>query len=441
MLRDQFTSERKTQDVIDTTAELENTTEASIELFALFLRFVAEKLASEPQSSAAHTALLLIALKHFTSSYLSEQDLHKVVTAFDTDVRKTVLTSYYFALATLEEKGVSVPRAPASALLEAAKDGQTSIYALFGGQGTNEVYFDELQTLYDVYKPYVAPFISTITQNVFLPLSAAYASTNYYAYGLDVLSWLTGAIERPPVAYLASIPISYPLIALTQLVQYLVVYRVANITPDELRKRLSGATGHSQGLGSAIAIAASTTHKSFLENTEKVLTWSFFSALRGQEAFPLLSLEPSIIKDSIDGGEGTPSPMLSVAGLLLKDLERHIKKTNEHLPENSQLHVSLHNGSKAFVVTGPARALWGLVTSLRKVKAPSGLDQSKVPFSQRKPVFTVRFLVVNVPYHSKYLEGLTEKVYQDMGGEELWTQADLSIPVYNTEDGTPHCSF
>ncbi len=96
----------------------------------------------------------------------------------------------------------------------------------------------------------------------------------------------------------------------------------------------------------------------------------------------------------------------------------------------------MNNGLKAFVVTGPAHALWGLVTSLRKVKAPSGLDQSKVPFSQRKPVFTVRFLVVNVPYHSKYLEGLTEKVYQDMGGEELWTQANLSIPVYNTEDGT-----
>ncbi len=150
-----------------------------------------------------------------------------------------------------------------------------------------------------------------------------------------MLSWLTGAAE-PSIAYLASIPISYPLIALTQLVQYLVVFRVANLTPDELRKHLSGSTGHSQGLGPALAIAASTTHQSFFENTEKVLTWSFFSSLRGQEAFPLLALEPSIIKDAIEGGEGTPSPMLSVTGLVLKDLESHIKKTNEHLPQNSE---------------------------------------------------------------------------------------------------------
>ena len=126
--------------------------------------------------------------------------------------------------------------------------------------------------------------------------------------------------------------------------------------------------------------------------------------------------------------------MLSVTGLVLKDLESHIKKTNEHLPANSQLQVSLHNGPKAFVVTGPSRALYGLVTSLRKIRAPSGLDQSKVPFSQRKPVFSVRFLVVGVPYHSKYLEGLTDKLMEDLG-EELWTPQDLGMPVYNTEDG------
>lgn len=240
VLRDQFVADRKTQDTIDTTAQLENDTEASVELFALFLRYIAEKLDSEPHSTTARTALLLIALKHFTSLYLAEQDVHKATAAFDTDVRKIVLTSYYLAVSTLEQKGVVVPRAPVSALLEAASKGNASIYALFGGQGTNEVYFDELQSLYDTYKPFVAPFIAAITTNVLLPLTTAYASTNYFAYGLDVLSWLTGSAERPPVAYLASVPISYPLIALTQLVQYLVVCRAANLTPGELRKRLSG---------------------------------------------------------------------------------------------------------------------------------------------------------------------------------------------------------
>lgn len=347
------------------------------------------------------------------------------------------MSAYYFALATLEKKGVSVPRAPVSALLQVAEKGEAAIFALFGGQGTNEVYFDELQNLYDIYTPYVAPFVAAMTNDILIPLATAREDTNYYSYGLDVLSWLTGAAPRPPVSYLASIPISYPLIALTQLVQYLVVFRAANLTPGELRSRLAGTTGHSQGLGSAIAISASSTLESFFENSAKMLKWSFFSALRGQEFFPVLAVEPSIVKDAIEGGEGAPTPMLSVAGLLLKDLEVHVKQTNSHLPENSQLQISLHNAQKVFVVTGPPRALYGLVTSLRKIKAPSGLDQSKIPFSQRKPVFNMRFLVVNVPYHSQYLEGATKKlIEEDFGGEELWTPKDLAIPVYNTEDGT-----
>jgi len=149
-----------------------------------------------------------------------------------------------------------------------------------------------------------------------------------------------------------------------------------------------------------------------------------------------ISLEPSIVQDAIDGGEGQPSPMLSITGLPLKDLEPHVKKTNSHLPDNSKLTLSLHNGPRAFVITGPSRSLYGLVINLRKIRAPNGLDQSKIPFSQRKPVFSVRFLVVGVPYHSKYLDGAGEKLcVDDLGGEELWKPADLLIPVYHTEDG------
>ena len=98
--------------------------------------------------------------------------------------------------------------------------------------------------------------------------------------------------------------------------------------------------------------------------------------------------------------------------------------------------MSLYNGLKTFVVTGPPKALFGLVTSLRKVWAQSGVDQSKTLFSQRKPVFSIKVLLVGVPYHSKYLDGVTDTVAgEDLEGEELWEAEDLKIPVYNTEDG------
>jgi fatty acid synthase subunit beta len=53
-------------------------------------------------------------------------------------------------------------------------------------------------------------------------------------------------------------------------------------------------------------------------------------------------------------------------------------------------------------------------------------------------VFSVRFLVVNAPYHSDYLATATERLCaEDLGGEELWTAKELGIPVHITE-GSKH---
>ncbi|WAQ87288.1 hypothetical protein PtA15_8A192 [Puccinia triticina] len=106
--------------------------------------------------------------------------------------------------------------------------------------------------------------------------------------------------------------------------------------------------------------------------------------------------------------------------------------------------VSLFNGPKAFVVTGHPRTLLGLVSLLKKSKADPGLDQSKVPFSKRLPVFSMRFLPIGVPYHSHHLEGCVARILRPVaeGGigaeeSEWWEshRASLGCPVYNTETG------
>jgi fatty acid synthase subunit alpha, fungi type len=439
VLKDEFTHNQSQRDDLDTTAQLENEAEATVELSARFLTHVAKSITKDPQSIHARTALLLNVLKYFTSTYLTTKDIHSLTSTFDIDTRKTVLSAYFLSIAALKAQDIdaSIPKQPESVLLTAALSNKASVFALFGGQGTNEVYFDELQNLYEIYNPFVAPFVQTLTEDVLVPLVAKEEASTCYAFGLDVASWLSGATARPAVPYLASVPVSFPLIGLTQLVQYLVVCYVANLTPGELRSRISGATGHSQGIVSAVVIAASGTFEEFAENSRKAIKWLLYSGLRGQQAFPVTSVEPSIVHDAVAGGEGIPSPMLSIAGLTLKELQPHVSQTNQHLPATSQLHVSLHNGPKTFVVTGPSKALFGLVTSLRKIRAQSGLDQSKTPFSQRKPVFSIRFLLVGVPYHSDYLDGAADTVVEeDLEDEELWEAKDLKIPVYNTEDGT-----
>ena len=44
-------------------------------------------------------------------------------------------------------------------------------------------------------------------------------------------------------------------------------------------------------------------------------------------------------------------------------------------------------------------------------------------------MLSVRFLVVGMPYHSKYLHGVTESVMNDLDGMELWNAADLGSGV------------
>ncbi|KAG6819277.1 hypothetical protein H0H93_013528, partial [Arthromyces matolae] len=71
--------------VVNVTAQLENENEATIELAASFLGFVAERINAESQSEAARTSLLLNVLKFFTSSYLTVSDLHTFASKFDTE--------------------------------------------------------------------------------------------------------------------------------------------------------------------------------------------------------------------------------------------------------------------------------------------------------------------------------------------------------------------
>lgn len=226
------------------------------------------------------------------------------------------------------------------------------------------------------------------------------------------------------------------MIGITQLAQYIVSARITDLSPGELREIIKGATGHSQGIVSAVAIASSNSWESLEQNIAKAVKLLFYIGLRGQEFFPVLSLEPEIVADAIENNEGTPTPMLAVNGLSRTALEGHIEKVNKFLPENSKVGISLFNAATMFIVTGPAKSLYGLATALRKVQAPAGLDQGRVPFSKRKAVFTIRFLPINVPYHSEYLEGATEKLLaEDLKDTELFSTGDLGMPIYNTEDG------
>jgi malonyl CoA-acyl carrier protein transacylase len=133
--------------------------------------------------------------------------------------------------------------------------------------------------------------------------------------------------------------------------------------------------------------------------------------------------------------------MLAVTGLLQPALDAKITETNSFLSAHGKgtVHISLFNGLKAFVVTGPPASLVGLVNNLKKGKAESGKDQSKIPHSKRLPVFSMRFLPIGVPYHSPHLHECTKAAMENDVDEivsaSFWDRSKLQIPVYNTESG------
>jgi hypothetical protein len=70
------------------------------------------------------------------------------------------------------------------------------------------------------------------------------------------------------------------------------------------------------------------------------------------------------------------------------------------------------------------------------------MDMDMLGRIRRKPVFSIRFLLVGVPYHSEYLNGVADLVAgEDLDHEELWEPNDLKIPVYNTETGNYFFTF
>ena len=158
---------------------------AQITFFAQFLGF----LAANVDSSAPHTSVLSSVLQQFVTQFCRSD----IRASFAPDTRKDILTGYFAALATLESRAASpedVLCAPWSALLT-AKSGRASIYGLFGGQGTNEVYFAKRKALYETCKPYAVELATRVAKEVLIP--AADKVTNldgysYYSRGLDVLS-------------------------------------------------------------------------------------------------------------------------------------------------------------------------------------------------------------------------------------------------------------
>ena len=376
--------------------------------------------------------VLKLVINEVERQFLQGNDIHALAASLPGIAQKklVMLHAYYAARASANR-----PLRPhMSALFRAAEDEEAGLYAIFGGQGNIEEYFDELREVYTTYPSFVEKLVEDSAE-LLQSLARDPRAEKLYSKGLNVMQWLHNKDSQPDTDYLVSAPVSLPLIGLVQLAHYTVTCKALGHTPGDVRSKLIGTTGHSQGIVTAAAIAAADSWESFDKAANKAITTLFWIGSRSQQAYPRTSLAPSVLQDSIENGEGNPTPMLSVRDLPRAALQEHIDTTNHHLPEERHIAISLVNSARTFVVTGPPISLYGLNLRLRKVKAPTGLDQTRVPFTERKVRFVNRFLPITSPFHSIYLRDAYKHIVEDLKEVKISVK-DLGIPVFDTATGS-----
>ncbi|KAI1172085.1 fatty acid synthase beta subunit [Nemania sp. FL0916] len=404
-----------------------------VELVARYLGFVATCVEQSSYPDLDLQALEFL-LDRFEEEILLGQEIHTFVTNLsDARQRLDIISCYYAALDAI--KRPLSTSSTESALFRAASNGQARIFAVFGGQGNTLGYVDELRNLYTTYQSMTEYFLHVTTDHLRELVCEFPGFAHHFDHGMDVMRWLEDPSAQPDAEYLMTAPVSFPIIGLAQLTHVVVVCKVLGIHPGHLRDRLAGITGHSQGIVTAAAIAASADWDSFERHVKAVLTVLFFIGVRSQEAYPRPSISPTVIEDTEKYGEGAPTSALCVRGLPRAIVENYVEKANKHLPMDEGIAIALVNSPRNIVLTGPPMSLYGLCRLLRDAQAPADSDDTRIRFSQRKRRFVKHFLPITAPFHSSYLtEAARQLQDEDLKSIEILSQ-NLSIPVYSTLTG------
>lgn len=415
--------------------------QTSAELLGKFIGYVSSFYSAQDSKTIENdnfSYILKNAINEFESTFLQKNscDIHSFVSSLIEDDKTTlskgkeIIKNYLLGKVTADGKFTGLN----STLFK--NSSKLDILAIFGGQGNTDDYFEELRDLYKTYDVIMKDLLVFIDETIKELSTKIENFDKIYTQGFDILNWLSTPEQTPNTDYLLSIPVSCPVIGIIQFLNFAITCRLLGLNPGEMRSNLKGATGHSQGLVTAIAIAESNDWDSFLKAAKKGISLLFFIGCRCNETYPNTDLPPSISEDSIENGEGLPSPMLSISNLTQAQVQDYVDKTNSHLPKEKHVVISLINGARNLVVSGPPQSLYGLNLSLRKLKVAAGLDQNRIPHSQRKLKFTNRFLPVTSPFHSHLLEPAMEAIEKDILENNITFSSDsLEIPVYDTFTG------
>ncbi|KAL4917419.1 acyl transferase domain-containing protein [Aspergillus aurantiobrunneus] len=327
-----------------------------------------------------------------------------------------------------------------SAFVEAVDTGRLRVYACCGGQGpSNLTGLDELVHLRQTYHACgpLQDLIDSASQRIESLASIPHRSSFFSGQGFPLRTWLEeSAASAPSSDELALSPYSFPINTLLSLIHYALTAYSLGLDPSQLRDRLLGVVGHSQGVFAAAALAhAGVGWPAFYRAAELALQLSFWVGLESHFVAPGSILSAEDVRDCLENNEGAPSCLLNVVGLDAEQLERLVQEVNsEDGSSEPVVHLSLVNRINKCVLAGSPQALRRVCLGLRRIKAAPTVDQSQIPFSHRRPVVDVQFLPVSAPYHSPLLESVEPQV-MSVVKDLCLVGSDLAIPLYCHMDG------
>ena len=326
-------------------------------------------------------------------------------------------------------------REPQSALLRMGWSGDAELYGICEGQGiSNIVCLKELRELHNTYGELLEEFLGVVSTTLDNLADSPETSGFFEDFGFNVRQWIDDPKLAPEEDVIPLAPISLPLIGLLSLSHFCITCEVLRSDPGNVRDAFKGVTGHSQGVIVAAAIARSTDWQSFYNNSRVAVEMLFWIGFLCHNQISSGSLPTKIVKECLDAGEGTPSPMLSTRGLDQSTMQKLLDKINRHLSKDEQLYIALINARDNLVIAGAPNSLHSLSVRLRGIKATDGLDQSRLIFNQRKPVIQHQFLPMSSPFHCPHSEKVTPFILQKLRTLSLRGE-DFGIAVYHTRTG------
>ncbi|KKY33263.1 putative fatty acid synthase [Diaporthe ampelina] len=300
--------------------------------------------------------------------------------------------------------------------------GDTPLLIVWGGLGFSRRPIRDLRDLYALYTDELTDFLqhcSNILQPLLIEEAEAAGKADTIKNGL--MDWITGPSKRSPsVSHATTMAVT----TILQMTRYVLLCKRLDKTPGDVARSSSAFTGHSVGLFVAIGMAAADSWESLYAVADGVLTGTFYGERCASAVWDNKCLvSQAAATDCMRRGEGTPSPMLSVAGVDYARLSTEMDAVNARLSADRKLCLALTNDVDSFVAAGGPE---GLVALCARLRAPTP------SMAQRQGQCSLQFIPVSNPFHCPHLEGCTAALAQKMERFVI-NKSDMLAPVWELD--------